>query len=447
MKSFLHRSAYRIVLSRAFRVICWLICGAGQPTAAQPLEAALSPGQKLSLAQAKEIAFRRNWDLMAAAAGLDGATAQKIVAREFPNPTFAASTAKISIDHHPSSTEAGNAFWDRSYDTILAINQLFEIGGKRANRKAAAQANYEAARAQFLDSKRTLELAVTKSYIAATQADESVRVLTQSAGTLRQEAALAEVRLRAGEISAADKGQIEITAARFELDARTVQSTAAQARVTLAVLLGMPHPTEDITLSETLDGLSGTNLVAEITAFPERRADLVAAEAVLRKAEADLHLQKSNRIPDPTLFAQYEHEQPDQPNTVGFGVNFPLPLWNHNRGNISAAAAAVEQARISYGKARAQAAAEVATARLGYDDALKRSQQYRESIQPKSEQIRKAISFAFEKGGASLLDLLVAERNDNEVRLAAAQSAADLAVAIATMKAATTEIPREATAK
>jgi cobalt-zinc-cadmium efflux system outer membrane protein len=162
----------------------------------------------------------------------------------------------------------------------------------------------------------------------------------------------------------------------------------------------------------------------------------------LRKGEADLRFQKSNRIPDPTLFAQYEHEPPDQPNTVGVGVSFTLPLWNRNHGNISAASAALDQARIVYNKSRAQAAAEVATARLVYEAAAKRWQQYRQVIRPKSEQIRKTIAFGFEKGGASQLDLLIAERNDNEVRLAAAQSAAELALALATFKAVTTEIPK-----
>jgi outer membrane protein, heavy metal efflux system len=447
VKNFLHRSRYRTALFWAFRSLCWILCGAGQRTAAGHIDSPLAPGQKLSLAQAQEIAFRRNWDLLAAAAGVDAATAQKIVAREFPNPILSASTQKMSVDNHPSSTEAGNGFWDRSYDTIIAINQLFEIGGKRAHRQASAQANYEAARAQFLDSRRTLELAVTKSYIAATQADENVLTLTQSAGTLRQEATLAEIRLRAGEISAADKGQIEITADRFELDARSAQSAAAQARVALEVLLGVPRPRGDIVLSDTLENLTAKIPGSDSVSFPERRPDLVAAEAVLKKTEADLRLQKSNRIPDPTLLAQYEHEPADQPNTIGLGVSFPLPLWNRNAGNIAAAAAAVEQARVAYDKARAQAGADVATARLVYEDALKRFHDYRQSIRPKSEEVRKAISFAFEKGGSSLLDLLLAERNDNEVRLAAAQSAADLAAAIATMKAATTEISKGQTIK
>jgi outer membrane protein TolC len=50
------------------------------------------------------------------------------------------------------------------------------------------------------------------------------------------------------------------------------------------------------------------------------------------------------------------------------------------------------------------------------------------------------VAYAYEKGGTSLLDLLVAERNDNDVRLALAQAASDMTLAAATLKAATMTI-------
>src|SRR5947207_11382143 len=138
------------------RLAAWFWLSMAQTGAALP-DAAIteSPRESLSLQRAQEIAHQRNWDLLAAAAGIDLATAQKIVAREFPNPTLAISTMKISMDNHPSSTVSGNGLWERSYDSIIAINQLFEIGGKRRTRKDAATSGYQGARAQFVDARRT----------------------------------------------------------------------------------------------------------------------------------------------------------------------------------------------------------------------------------------------------------------------------------------------------
>jgi len=389
----------------------------------------------LTLADAKRLTFQNNWDLLAARSDVDLATAQRIVARQFPNPTLTLSTEQIDVDNHPASTTR-NDLWGRSYDTTVAINQLFEVGGKRANRKASATAGFKAAEARLNDARRVLEVAVTKAYVGALLAETNVHILKQSAESLRKEERIAESRLNAGDISRADKSQIEIAADRLELDASAATTSAATAKIGVDVLLGIPHPSGDWAPGDSLENLALVPFLAGERIPGAARPDLLAAEAARQKAEADVRFQKALRIPDPTLLFQYEHEPPFQPNTVGVGVSFPLPLWNRNRGGIQAANAAREQAEVQLNKTIALIAADIATAELAYTDATARWRHQRDLIQPKAASIRQTIAFAYEKGGASLLDLLLAERNDNDVRLATAQAAADTANAAAALKAA-----------
>jgi cobalt-zinc-cadmium efflux system outer membrane protein len=119
----------------------------------------------------------------------------------------------------------------------------------------------------------------------------------------------------------------------------------------------------------------------------------------------------------------HEHEPPDQPNTIGVGVSLPLPLWNRNKGAISAARAAQEEAVAQVRKVQSQIAGEIQAARIVYAGAAERWRRHRDEIQPKSAEIRKTVSFAYEKGGASARTFLSAERNDNDVRLATTQAA------------------------
>ena len=419
-------------------LVLWIVGWARAVTAAvggaAPLSSVEVPKQ-LTLFEARRLAFAHNWDLLAAKSDIDVATAQTIIAREFPNLAVAYSTAKIPADNHSSSTEGGNGLWQRNYDTIIAINQLFEIGGKRSSRRASADAGFEGARARLLEAKRQLDLAVTRAYIAALQAASDVKILRQSSESLRSEARIAESRLAAGDISKSDKNQIEIAAERFELDARSADTTAATLRPALEALLGSTHPTGDWVAVDTLDSLISA-APAEDNISAEPRPDLLAAEAGLKKTEADMRLQKALRIPDPTVQLLYEHEPPDQPNTLGLGLSFPLPLWNRNRGGIRSAEAARDQALLAIGKVRTQIASEIESARLRYRDAADRWRRYRDEIQPRSEEVREAVSFAYAKGGAALLDLLTAERNANDVRLATSQAAADSALAGATLQAA-----------
>ena len=276
----------------------------------------------------------------------------------------------------------GSFFWPRDYDSIAAINQLFEIGGKRKSRRLSAEAGLEGARARLLDARRTLDLAVAGAYAAAAQADADVRVLRESATSLRREAEIADARLKAGDISTADKSRIEIIAQQFELDAQSAEAAAKTALINLELLLGVPKAAGSVILADNLEGLAGAAVACGETPSEPARADLVAAGQALKKAESDLSLQKAVRIPDPTVFAQYEHQPPVQPNTIGFGVSFPLPLWNQNGGAIRAAEAARDQARTQVEKVSAQIAADIATARVAYASALERWQNYRDVLVP-----------------------------------------------------------------
>jgi cobalt-zinc-cadmium efflux system outer membrane protein len=390
----------------------------------------------MTLAAVKRLALARNWDLLTARSEVDLATAQRIIAREFPNPTLTVLSSKINVDGRSNSTPAGNGVWDRSYDSVIAINQLFEVGGKRTSRQASALAGFRSAEARFNDARRLLDLAVTKAYIDALLAEADVQILNQSAATLRQEAGMAETRLNAGDISLADKSQIEITAGRLELGAKAAEAAASAARISLEVLMGSNDPKDDWAPGDTLQQLAELPPSAAQVEPGASRPDLIAAEAALQKSEADLKLQRAFRIPDPTFLVQFEHEPPDQPNTIGIGVSLPLPLWNRNKGGISAARAAQEQAVAQVRKVQSQIAGEIQAARIVYAGAAERWRRHRDEIQPKSAEIRKTVSFAYEKGGASLLDLLSAERNDNDVRLATAQSAADTATAAVTLNSA-----------
>jgi cobalt-zinc-cadmium efflux system outer membrane protein len=231
-----------------------------------------------------------------------------------------------------------------------------------------------------------------------------------------------------------------MAADRLELDAASAEADARNARISLEVLLGERHPQGRIQLRDELIGLAGISAGAtNLAAILVRRPDVAAADYARTKAEADRRLQKAVRVPDPTLLVQYEHEPPDQPNTIGLGVSLPLPLWNRNTGNIKAAEAAREQAETQYQKVCALALADIATAQTTLDSARGRWQRYRDELTPKSRQIRDSVAFAYEKGGASLLDLLSAQRNDNDVRLATAQTAADTANAVAALRAALNE--------
>jgi len=409
---------------------------AAPPVAASPNEVP----QRLTLVDAQHLALQRNWDLLAAKSGIDLAAAQLIVAKEFPNPSLSISTVKI--DPNGNGTSLGNEFWDRSYDTIAAVSQLIEIAGKRGARQSSARAGIEGARARFFEARRALDQGLTKAYVAALLAEENARVLNESARSLQRQAAIADIRFRSGDISDSDLKQIQNSAEVFDLQAKSAEAAAVQGRISVEILMGVHQPKGDWIPLDSLESLSVPIMSSETHASPGARPDVMAAEADLRKAKSDVELQKALRIPDPTFSVLYERNPPGPPgpDTLGVGVSFPLPLWNRNRGNINAAEASREQSALALSKLEAQAKADLAAAQVAYQEADTRLKRYQEQILPRSAQVRESVAFAYSKGGASLVDLLTAERDDNNIRLAIAQARSDRASAAADLHAAATTI-------
>jgi cobalt-zinc-cadmium efflux system outer membrane protein len=389
----------------------------------------------LTLAEAQRLALERNADFRVAQTQVDAALAQLKIVREFPNPTLGLSTSKISTDGTPEGTPLGNGLLDRSYDSIASLSQLFLVA-KRGLMRDAATAGVHSAEFQRDDARRLLLQAVTQAYAAALAAHKEADVLTDSASKLRHEADIAEFRFHVGDLSASDKGQLEIAADQDELNADAERATAKTAVVTLEILLGEPGPTGTTPLADNLDQWM-ESIPPDLGDAPVgSRPDIAAAESAVSQADTNVKLQQHQRIPDVTASVQYERNPPYQTNTVGVGISLPLPLWDHFNGEIMSAKAAREQTQAQLDKVRIQATADVAAARVAYNEASKRAMRYRTSLVPKSAEVVRSISYAFEKGGAALIDLLEAERNDNAIRVAAVQSQADTASAAVVLQAA-----------
>ncbi len=324
------------------------------------------------------------------------------------------------------------------------VNQLVEIAGKRGDRQMAARAGIIGAKARFYDAKRTLDQGVTKAYVAALLAGNNVKIFNESAGYLLHEAKIAEERFKAGDISDSDRKQIEINAEQYELQAKAAEAIAVQDRIAVEILMGVNHPKGRWTPTDSLDQLVNvlTPPPAE-TKTNAARPDVLAAGADLRGGDANLKLQKAIRVPDPTFLVGFEHNPPGggpPTDTMEIGVSFPLPIWNLNKGNIKAAEASVDQFKFALGKVKTQVAADIANAEVEYNEAYTRWLRYRDQTAPKSTKVRESIAYAYEKGGASLVNLLDAERTDNDIRLATVQAMNDTASAVVDLIAARFEL-------
>jgi outer membrane protein, heavy metal efflux system len=419
---------------KELRLILWngaVVCGMGGMVAGQSRAQAT---EGMTLAEARARARCRNWDLLAAKADLDLAEAHAITARALPNPGVSFTVQKLDVSGSPGPS---------TRDTTLALSQLVEIGGKRGDRIRAARADVEAGLLRLQWARMQLDAGLVKAYVAAVAGRESARLVRLSADSLKRSATIAAARLSAGEISEVEKAQVEVAAGRLEADGQAAEATAAQSLIALQVMIGSREPSAPLVLSDDLQAIAdgvASGIARLLEAAPDeaarRRPDVAAGRAGLTQAEEDLKLRRAMRVPDPTFEAQYESDLPESPHTLGFGVSVPVPLFYRNRGEIASGEVAVTSAMRECDRRTAQALAEIGSSRAVFDAARKRRGLLHDELLPRAEQAQGSISFAYEKGGASLLELLEAERTLNDLRLADVAACADELSAAADLAAA-----------
>ncbi|HXK09936.1 MAG TPA: TolC family protein [Vicinamibacteria bacterium] len=414
--------------------VCALGAGLALGTFSAPTSAQ-EPAPDLTLAEARRLAADRGWALLSARSDVTQAEGQRVQAHALPNPQVSFNAAKINL----TPPQDGGS----TSDTIVGTSQLVELGGKRSSRVRVAEAGLAAAEGRLYQTRAVLDAAVVKAYVAALAAEQTARVSHDSAESLARAAGIADVRFEAGEISAAERDQTRVAAGRFAADARSAQAAAVQARLALQMLLGEPAPGGEVRLADDLESLSRLVMAAAAAPGPQgdvtaldARGDVRAARAAADQARAQVDLQRAQRVPDPTLLVQYESDRPGNPNMLGVGVAVPVPLFNRYRGATAAAEAAREQAEREARRARAQAQADLAAARAALGAALERRRLLHDDLLPRAASVRETVAFAYEKGSASLLELLEAERSLNDVRLAALASQSEALSAAADVAAA-----------
>src|SRR5262250_2298625 len=125
-----------------------------KPSAAAATPQRLEVPRQISLEKAEEILLQHNLAITAARYGIDVARAQRLVASLKPNPTVTFAAEAFDVGHlgrdlfttNPDS--AANRLYTFRYDQVL------ERGNKRKLRTEVADAQLQAAEAQWLDVTR-----------------------------------------------------------------------------------------------------------------------------------------------------------------------------------------------------------------------------------------------------------------------------------------------------
>jgi cobalt-zinc-cadmium efflux system outer membrane protein len=395
----------------------------------------------LTLERAREIFRQRGFDLLVAEANVASAEGDLATAGALPNPGVSLSASK--------SFGCGGLqdCVTKSYGVGIADNALVSnlISGKRGLRKDFARAALEAARRSRDDAHRTLEFTLAQTFYQALLASAQRDVARENRDSFLRTRQLNEKRFELGAMNEADLATIQVAHLESEQALETAEQNLRAAKVALAFLLGFRRLVPDFGLDEKELEFSLPGPVATATRDSlleralERRPDLAALTQQAHRAEAGLRLAKRNIFPDVGLSFAYatSSDLSATPQAGSIGISFNLPLLYFQRGEIRKAEADVVTQHILRHKIEAQVVLDVETAWAQLQASRNQVQRMQATLLGRARKARDLVQVQYEKGAASLLDLLNAQRTYTATRGEYAQDLANYWIAVGLLEQAT----------
>ena len=375
----------------------------------------------LTLNQAVELFRAHGLDLLIAEAAAEGAAGDALAAGAIQNPSV--SGGYYHSFFQGDAFESHNGWFAGLGDSNAIVDTL---SGKRGLRRSVADAALAAARLGRADALRTLELQVKQIYYQAVAAGEALALAHETAESTTHTFDLNQIRYKSGAISEVDLSRTET--AKLEAEQMVDAATLAlrTAKVQLAFLLGQRHAFNDFAidasqLRSATPVLQSTSVAALVERAMEGRPDLRAQESQRTRAAQSVALAHRQRFPDFGLGVQYSEQgsgnaQPINspsaisPPTLEISLTGTLPLFYQQQGEIKKAEADARTQDAQAAKLRAQVVADVENAYAGYQTAQHQVQRMEGRLLDRAQRARQLVELQYQKGAASLLEYLDAQR-------------------------------------
>jgi cobalt-zinc-cadmium efflux system outer membrane protein len=183
------------------------------------------------------------------------------------------------------------------------------------------------------------------------------------------------------------------------------------------MLLNDRTPVEQFDVTGRFDFSSEVQPLEELRRLAlDNRPDLKAAAQAVEKASTDHKLAVANGSTDPTFGADLARNPPI-PAYLGVNVSIPLRIFDRNQGEKLRTQEDIARNERLRDAATAQVFSDVDSAYATIESNLALLGPYKETYLKEAVEVRDTVSFAYTRGGASLLDFLQAQQDYRSTQL------------------------------
>jgi outer membrane protein, heavy metal efflux system len=386
---------------------------------------------RITLDEAIHLALQHNHNLLAIRTTIQQSQAEEITANLRPNPTLFSDWEYLPL----SSSAQNTQYLHDSTEADLGLGYLIERGKKRQHRLQAAKDITAQTRSLVADNERGLTFNVASLFVNVQLAESTLELAEKDLKSFQQTVDLSELRYKAGAISEDDYLKIKLQLLQFETDLQQAQLARVQALSDLRQLLGYESVSADYDVAGPFDyqPLKGNLDDFQMKAL-QNRPDLRAAQQGVTAANSQYELQKAIGKVDVTVQGNYSHV--NGINAATFYGSIPLPIFNRNQGEIARTRFAITQAQEQEKATNGQALTDVRDAYEGVRTNDKVVTLYRSGYLEVAQKDLDISQYAYQRGAASLLDFLDAERSYRATQLAYRQALASYLLALEQLREA-----------
>lgn len=370
-----------------------LVCATALATAAQ------QQPQKLTLAQALEMANRQNLDLIAARAQRAVAAAGVKIAGQRPNPT--GNFTALRDDPH-------EGWW---FDIPL------ELGTKRGRRIDLARAQGVLTDDDVAALERLTRQNVRDAFFGLALARGVTAAKDDAVNLAKRLRDIAQQRYETGDVPQLEVFQADLVLSQAQADYQVAQQDEKVALSVLDALLNEPPATnwDLITPLEELPAEPALNDLLTRAANSNYDLQRITQQEKIEQSQRALY--QADRIPNLTVSLGMDY---NSPHNFRYGprsqVSMEVPIFMRYQGEIAQSDASLVALEDQATATRRAVEGHVESAFLQLDSREAQARLYKDSLMPAADKLEGMAEESYKAGKANILSVLDAQKNVQAVR-------------------------------
>ncbi|WP_229741131.1 TolC family protein [Silvibacterium dinghuense] len=363
--------------------------------------------------QVKQSFLASNPTLAADESNVQEMKAEEITAYLRPNPQVTFGVDQLyPFYKDPAYQPFSNAL------TTGSITYLHERDHKRELRQESAQEGTRIASSQHEDLTRNMIFNLRSLFVQTLQDKALVQLSKDELDYYDHIIDISRTRLKDGDLAQIDFDRIVLQRVQYESDLQAAEVSLRTSKIQLLQLLDQRTPIDQFDVDGTFDF---TDQLDPVTQFRQialaERPDLQAAMQSVQQSVTNHKLAVANGSTDPTFGVDAGANPPLDP-YVGFNVSIPLRIFDRNQGEKKRTQLDIGRNQQLEDAARAQVFSDVDSAWEQVNSNLILLRPYKAQYLAQAVRVRDTVTYAYQHGGASLMDFLNAQSDYRNVQMA-----------------------------